>query len=179
MFDPTAFDNMKVVIEGTLYDRDLDGEIAIIDRNDIVNSAKMSRTFNISFTFPEMDHGHLYAQIEINAALDNLAAELLASSLSEKLAGCYVTLKFFIKHADDLKHYQAVQKIFLDIWGETRKMTQTVEYNPLTKPPKIQNVVTIDFVRLIREEQMEDLVEMTEFMIVTLEELKNYISGNK
>lgn len=36
MFDPTAFDNMKVVIEGAIYDLDLDGEISIIDRNDLL-----------------------------------------------------------------------------------------------------------------------------------------------
>lgn len=53
MFDPTAFDNMKVVIEGALYDLDICGEIVITDRNDSFNMAKMSRTFDISFRLPE------------------------------------------------------------------------------------------------------------------------------
>jgi hypothetical protein len=41
MFDPTAFDNMKVVLEGALYDLDIMGEIIITDRNDLFNTAKM------------------------------------------------------------------------------------------------------------------------------------------
>ena len=74
MFDPTAFDNMKVVIEGALYDLDLAGKIVIIDRNDIMNIAKMSRRFDVSFTLPE---ARVTAMIEITSNLINLAAELL------------------------------------------------------------------------------------------------------
>ncbi|GHH98264.1 hypothetical protein [Neobacillus kokaensis] len=177
MFDPAAFDNMKVVIEGALYDKDLDGEIAITDRNDIFNIAKMSRMFNIYFSFPEIAEGILSAKIELEARFDNLAAELLSGSVSEKLAGCYVTLQFFIEHEDEINQYQAVQKIFSGVWGELRKITQTIEYNPLAKPQKVKNVVTIDFERLIREEQMDDLVEMTEFMLTTLIDLKTYFSN--
>ena len=43
MFDPTAYENMRVVLEGIFYDKDLSGEILVIDRNDIVNTAKLSR----------------------------------------------------------------------------------------------------------------------------------------
>jgi IS4 transposase len=49
MFDPTAFDNMKVIIEGLLYDKDLDGEYEITDRNDFVNLSKMDRLFSIRY----------------------------------------------------------------------------------------------------------------------------------
>ena len=49
LFDPTAFENIKVVIEGEIYDRDLSGEIFVTDRNDWFNSAKLSRKYEISF----------------------------------------------------------------------------------------------------------------------------------
>ncbi|MGZ4162287.1 MAG: hypothetical protein ACXVNF_16040, partial [Neobacillus sp.] len=55
VFDPTAFDNMKVVIEGALYDMDIIGEIIITDRNDIMNMAKLSRRFDICFTLPNSE----------------------------------------------------------------------------------------------------------------------------
>ena len=51
MFDPTAFENMKVVMEGIFYDKDLSGEIIILDRNDIMNIAKLSRTYDLSFNW--------------------------------------------------------------------------------------------------------------------------------
>ncbi|AZU63074.1 hypothetical protein [Neobacillus mesonae] len=179
MFDPAAFDNMKVVIEGALYDMDLDGEIAITNRNDIVNIAKMSRLFNISFTLPKVTCRLLTARIELEAKLENLAAELLSGSVSEKLAGCNVTLQFIFEHEDDAKHYQAVQGIITGIWGELRNITQSVEFNPLAEQRKVKNVVTIDFVRIIGEEQMDDLIEMTAFMLTTLTALENYISRKK
>ncbi|QNG61538.1 hypothetical protein H4O14_08705 [Bacillus sp. PAMC26568] len=37
MFDPTAFDNLKVVLEGEIYDADLEGIIEVIKRKDIVD----------------------------------------------------------------------------------------------------------------------------------------------
>ena len=40
MFDPTAYDNLKVILEGAVYDLDLSGELKIIERNDIVDLAK-------------------------------------------------------------------------------------------------------------------------------------------
>lgn len=49
MFDPTAFENLKIVIEGAVYDRDFSGEILVTDRNDIINLAKLERRFEISF----------------------------------------------------------------------------------------------------------------------------------
>ena len=48
MFDPTAFENIRVVLEGIFYDKDLEGSIMIIDRNDIMNTAKLSRTYELS-----------------------------------------------------------------------------------------------------------------------------------
>jgi len=54
MFDPTAFDNLKVVLEGIVYDMDLNGMIQILDRNDFVNIAKMERTYNISFSLNDV-----------------------------------------------------------------------------------------------------------------------------
>ncbi|MBR8645431.1 hypothetical protein KEH51_18565 [[Brevibacterium] frigoritolerans] len=47
MFDPTAFENMKVVLEGAVYDRDFIGDILVINRDDIVNLSTMSRSYKI------------------------------------------------------------------------------------------------------------------------------------
>ena len=53
LFDPTAFDNMKVVLEGAVYDRDLFGDILIVSRDDLVNLATLSRKFTIEFVLKE------------------------------------------------------------------------------------------------------------------------------
>ncbi len=175
MFDPTAFDNMKVVIEGALYDKDLSGDIVITDRNDIINLAKMSRLFNIFFSLSETAGSQVTAKIEMESKLVNLAAELLPGSPLDEHAGCIVRLQFFLKHADDDRVYQEIESILLDVWGDRRRISQTVEYNPLNKSSIIHNMITIDFARLISEEQMEDLVEMTALSAATLKKLQDFL----
>jgi hypothetical protein len=182
IFDPTAFDNMKVVIEGALYDMDIGGEIVITDRNDLVNLAKMSRCFDVSFTLPEGRENGVLAKIEMVSNLMNLAAELLpgtATQTEKKESGCQVKLHYFLEGIVKLVDYQAIESILFDIWGETRKVTQIVEYSPLDKVKKIKNQVTIEFERLISEEQMENLVEMIDFMITTIQHLQSFVSELK
>ncbi|WHY75799.1 hypothetical protein QNH20_16920 [Neobacillus sp. WH10] len=167
MFDPTAFDNMKVVIEGALYDKDISGEIVITDRNDFLNMAKMSRLFEVMFRLP---NSSVEAQFKMESRLDNLAAELLPSFQAEQLAGCYVKLSFFLQHERKID-YQLAKNILVDIWGPTRIITVSVVNHPLDLQNKISTVLKVKFDRMITEDQLEDLVEMTEFMITTLMKL--------
>lgn len=167
MFDPTAFDNMKVVIEGALYDLDISGEIIITDRNDLINLAKMSRRFNVSFQLP---NSTVIAKMELGAKFVNLAAELLPSTSSEQLAGSHVKLQFFLEHAERID-VQEIKDILLDVWGSTRKISQSVHYNPLEIEKKMTNEITVEFGRLISEDQIDDLVQMTDFIITTLKKL--------
>lgn len=169
MFDPTAFDNMKVVIEGALYDLDISGEIVITDRNDSINMAKMSRRFDMTFRLPEKK---VKATIELKSGLVNLAAELLPSIQSEEQAGCMLSLKFIAAKENELDiDYTAIKALLTDIWGPTRIINQSVLYDPLSIDPAHSLIITIEFDRLIHEDQIEDLVEMTEFIITTLKRL--------
>ncbi|MEH7082997.1 hypothetical protein V7139_09720 [Neobacillus drentensis] len=172
MFDPTAFDNMKVVIEGALYDLDISGEIVITDRNDSVNMAKMSRTFDLSFRLPGKK---VKATIELQSGLINLAAELLPSIQSEEQAGCMLSLQFTAKDELDID-FTTLKSLLEDIWGPTRTITQRVLYDPLSIVPTKTLIIKIEFDRLIHEDQIEDLVEMTEFIITTLKRLNEEIS---
>ncbi|CAH2715559.1 hypothetical protein BACCIP111895_02743 [Neobacillus rhizosphaerae] len=177
MFDPTAFDNMKVVIEGALYDRDLSGEIVITDRNDMLNIAKMSRLFNLCFRLPENKGSVISAKIEIEALLNNLAAELLPGSVSNRQAGCYVSLHFFLEKTGTID-FEALQAILSEIWGANRKVTQTVQSNPLEEEKKYTTIMTVEFDRIISEDQMDDLIEMIDFMIITVKQLQS-MKGNR
>jgi hypothetical protein len=173
MFDPTAFDNMKVVIEGALYDLDLAGEIVIIDRNDIVNMAKMSRSFDVHFRNSSTQKVSVTAKLELQADLINLAAELLPNSMSQKQSGCTMKLQFFHEGITNEAQVQEIREIFIDIWGETRQINQSVTITP--SKSLIENCISIEFDRLISEEQMDDLVEMIDFMLKTNEHLQSYL----
>lgn len=174
MFDPTAFDNMKVVIEGALYDLDIAGEIVITDRNDSVNMAKMSRSFDVHFQLSSTQQEIVTAKLEIKADLINLAAELLPNSLSQKQSGCTIKLHFFHQGITEEEQLIKIQEILFDIWGETRQISQSVTMVPLKS--LIHNCISIEFARLITEDQMDDLVEMIQFMITTIQHLQSYLS---
>ncbi len=170
MFDPTAFENMKVVLEGALYDLDLNGEIIIFDRNDFINMAKLSRKYEICFSLAEKTK-NISAKLVLEAGLANLAAELLPG-LPENQAGCLIYLQFYFEHPKKIINYEKIEKSLLDIWGTNRKMTHLVSFYPLQKEKKMHSEVKIEFDRLIHENQIDDLVEMIDSMITTLYRLQ-------
>ncbi|WP_079509476.1 hypothetical protein [Mesobacillus jeotgali] len=175
MFDPTAFENIKVVIEGEIYDRDLSGEIIVVDRNDWINTAKLSRKYEISFTLNDYPAGEISAAMTLEAGLENLSAELLGKGRTHQLAGCEVGITFSLLHKYDDAIFQIIQKELDEIWGSQRVIAQAVHLAPLREKPLIRNVASISFNRLVYEEQIDDLTEMIEYMVDSLIKLKKII----
>lgn len=174
MFDPTAFENLKVVIEGAVYDKDLTGEILVTDRNDIINLAKLERTFEISFIDQNnMKKKTTTAILVLEAGLGNLAAELLPAALSEKQAGCLVNVKYICKHQNEISIFNKIQNVLLTIWGDDRTIEQQISFNPFADDDKVSNEIIIHFNRLIYEDNIDDLTDMVDFMIESLRELNN------
>lgn len=167
MFDPTAFENMKVVLEGALYDLDMDGEITITDRNDFINIAKLSRKYEIYFKIAQLA-SRVTARLVLEAGLENLAAELLSSPLSEVRSGCFIYLVFSFEQKQKIIDYDKIDKLLLDIWGANRKITHSVLFYPLQKEKKMYSEILIEFERLVHEEQLNDLAAMIDVMISTL-----------
>ncbi|WP_026581156.1 hypothetical protein [Bacillus sp. J33] len=171
MFDPTAFENMKVVMEGGFYDRDLNGEIRIIDRNDIINSAKMARRYEIAFTDIVDEREDIFCTFTMEAGLENLAAELSPEGRSEKLAGCHVSVKFAMDLKNDSQLIKENREILQEIWGSDRTIKQIVKYDPESMDNTVQAEAVILFNRLVYEEQIDDLTEMINYMMISLQAL--------
>jgi hypothetical protein len=174
MFDPTAYENMKVVINGYFYDMDLEGKISIIDRNDIVNIAKLSREFSVQFQLKDAPEEY-YAIFCIKAELENLASELLQLKLVPNRIGSFVELKFVVYHPNEPEYFNKIQAQLQQIWGEKRTIQQRVQFNPFQNSLIIENRISIEFNRLIIEEQIDDLVVIGDYMMETLTWLENEI----
>ncbi|OIK15437.1 hypothetical protein BIV60_09815 [Bacillus sp. MUM 116] len=172
MFDPTAFDNMKVVIEGAIYDLDLGGEIVITDRNDIINMAKMSRIFEISFKMTETIKKSASVKISLESSMINLAAELIPGMKAEKMAGSSLKLEFFFESVVNQVDYDKIEKLFSDIWGPSRKISQRVQLDPLYKESEALHTITVEFDRIIQEAQLDDLIDMIEYIITSVKRLE-------
>ncbi|SFB25723.1 MULTISPECIES: hypothetical protein [unclassified Bacillus (in: firmicutes)] len=174
MFDPTAFDNMKVVLEGTIYDLDIDGVINVIDRNDLMNLAKMSREFDVSFEMAGEKQFPIVAKFHLKAKLENLASELLLEAKNSSIAGCHLELSFSFMHKNEQVYFERINDLFLSIWGENRSILQTATFNPFKKNDYINNKVKVGFHRVIEESQLDDLTEVVPYMLDTIKKI-NYV----
>ena len=179
MFDPTAFENMRVVLEGAFYDRDLSGDISIVDRNDVINTAKLSRLFDLSFRLNSASISKVTCRLTLVANLKNLAAELLPMPGFEEQAGCMVKIEFLFEKDSDDSITLEVDRILRKIWGENRIIQQIIHYEPLKPNQNTHHTALISFARTITEDQLDDMIDMMEYMILTIEKIENVINEQK
>ncbi|TDL82668.1 hypothetical protein [Peribacillus frigoritolerans] len=162
MFDPTAFDNLKVVLEGAIYDADLGGAITVIDRKDLVDLAAMSRSYQNTFQLKE---GKKAASAEFHLVMNvsQLSGELLKTAA---VPGCEVILFFHVRTPEN-KTY--IKSIVEDLWGAHQAVTHRISYGV---PFEVyHHTFEVQFNRLIGEEQIDDLIAMADHAIDTLEKI--------
>jgi hypothetical protein len=155
MFDPTAYENIKVILEGIVYDYDLSGQIKVIERNDLVNLADLSRNFNMSFIHKRDRKQLLTMTVELNADFKQLASEWVAlaeepganfsiqyslsNSLNEILEKRI--LKFFKQRPAIDFYFEAYKQIYLD-----QRTVQVYKFNkthPITEKTldEVQSII--------------------------------------
>ncbi|WP_071461227.1 hypothetical protein [Bacillus massilinigeriensis] len=174
MFDPTAFENIKVVVEGALYDRDLEGEILITNRDDLMNLSKMSREFSVSFLLRNAVAKGTKASISISSSLENLAAELLDKG-KRYHAGCTVKISFDFSTKYDIDTLLKVREILTNIWGEERTVSLVATINPFSQSENADISVDVSFNRLVLEDHIEDLANMVDYMTASLDQLQKIL----
>ncbi|TWE04710.1 hypothetical protein FB545_1814 [Peribacillus frigoritolerans] len=174
MFDPTAFENMKVVLEGAVYDRDFIGDILVINRDDIVNLSTMSRLYKIEMELKKTNAPiSISGAIELHASLHNLSSELLDAAIDDAHSGCTVNIFIsFPKKLDDVNAEQFMSDLE-KIWGDQRIISVTTSETVSKKmQPITSSIYKISFGRLVREEQMDDLEDMVEYLIQSIQAVK-------
>ena len=177
MFDPTIFDNLKVVAEGAVYDLDLEGEILITNRVDQVDLAKLSRYYAIAFRKKGKEENSVHGELRIYAGVHDLSAEIMEYPADQSI-GCHIELVFFTTVKDPKKDCEVAQSVLRDIWGNRPSITQTISfhYDPYA-PVKMNNTIILKFDRKIGEAQVDDLPIMVDYMIESIDrlnEIKNY-----
>lgn len=174
MFDPTAFDNMKVVLEGAIYDRDLLGDILVVKRDDLINLATLSRLFTIEFELKDSRYQKkVYGGMNLNASLKNLSSEILNTDMDEKWIGSTVQIYIFIREELKVEIAGKIIRELEEIWGQNRLIEWKKEsISTNSNQQFFSSNFTITFDRLIREDQMDDLVEMIEYLIQSLQAIE-------
>ncbi|KGA96687.1 hypothetical protein AJ85_17940 [Alkalihalobacillus alcalophilus ATCC 27647 = CGMCC 1.3604] len=169
MFDPTVFDNLKIGFENYLYDLDnLDGEINIINRRDVLEMATMSREFSLSFQLTE--EKEVTAELILKTDLNQLAMEILEQKGSNP--SCQLILYFYLEMDDVELQCPLIEKEIKKIWEHSIEFNQRLSYLYKNQTSAIHNRVELIFNRLVSEEQMNDIPELVDHILLTLQKLE-------
>ena len=168
MFDPTVYENMKIVIEGAVYDLDLAGEILVTNRSDRVELSTMSRFYSIEFKL--LGLGDVMAELTLAAATEDLASEILEKTTLTP--GCTLQINFQMKISDIEEDCSAVHYILSDIWGNSCILSQELSFvygKSLDAP--YRNEISLDFGRKFGENIIDDIPSMLEHIVISIERL--------
>jgi hypothetical protein len=178
MFDPTAFENIRVVLEGIFYDEDLEGRMMIIDRNDIMNTAKLSRTYELTCILTPTDgvaNPQITCKVSLHASLENLTAELLPIIHMKQEAGCSLNIEFLFDYKKDEFFLKQIEKLLREKWTGT-KIKQTVHYEPFKKVEKVSHRIELNFYEMLKEEQISELPEICQQIMTILLQMEKMMN---
>ncbi len=174
MFDPTIYENLKVVIEGAVYDLDLAGVIDVTNRIDRVELSTMSRNYMIQFQAKEDDS--TLGEIRLVADTKDLASEILEQE-DEYTPGCLVRVRFQVKVENIEEECAEINKCLQDIWGHRPHIQQKVSYlydsveQELLLMPSYNNEISLEFGRKIDEGQIDDMRELIDLTLHSIHAL--------
>ncbi len=167
MFDPTIFDNLKVVMEGAVYDQDFEGNLQVIGRSDNIDLAIMSREFSINFQL--CNHIQTSCRWVLSSSVRQLSSEILGGVQSTE-QGCSTTVEFIINTQYDESKIHNIKSIIDNVW-----LDRECEYSIISTYPikdNIQLKARIDFLRVLLEEDIDDLMIMLNYIEKTLKLLQ-------
>jgi hypothetical protein len=175
VFDPTIYENMKVVIEGAVYDLDLAGEVLVTNRSDRVELSTMSRSYSIQFKL--LGLGDVLAELYLAAATEDLAAEILERSTMTP--GCTLQIGFQMKVSEIEEDCAAIQHLLFDIWGNECTLSQKLSFTfGKSQHSPYTNDIYLDFGRKFGESIIDDIPSLLEHMVLSIERLNEMSTTN-
>lgn len=171
MFDPTIYENLKVVIEGELYEHDLNGLILITDRQDQVNLATMSRCYCLSFKLKEAGK-RFVATVRLDADSTDLYGEILENE--GYLPGCRLTLILEGPINDVNNRPEKIKNTLEEIWSGRPTIEQQIYFNWENKNSYFTKI-SLTFDRKINEDHIDDFPEIIALLRKTLQILEQII----
>ncbi|HDR6315855.1 TPA: hypothetical protein QCU53_006291 [Bacillus thuringiensis] len=173
MFDPTAFDNLKVIVEGAVYDFDLHGDILVTDRKDMMDLASLSRIYNISFQLTEPFEPLVEATFSLFVDAKNLSGEIL--EVPQFTPGCEMKLAFSFLIEKPEVVCEEIETFMHSIWGKERMITQKISYEYNKQAISYHNKVEVLFQKAITEDHVDDLIAVISHMIETVRTIQHFL----
>ncbi|MBO9129542.1 hypothetical protein [Bacillus sp. 165] len=167
MFDPTVFDNLKVIVEGYIYDQDFDGAILVTGRKDLVDLASMNRQYRVSFVLKNLHNIHITAVFVLQADTRNLLGEIMEDA--SFTPGCTAEILFQYKTVNPETDCSETGQLLKSVWGEERIITQQVAYEHGKQDYSVE--ASVQFQKHITEDHIDDLPVLVDHMIETMHKL--------
>jgi uncharacterized Zn finger protein len=171
LFDPTAFDNWKVVVEGAMYDLDREGIVLVAGREDLVDLAGMSRSFRISVRLPEEDGR---AELRMYSDMTDFVGERHEIRLTEEPPGIRVEVRLILP-GERVRDVTALHEKLEPIWEADAEVHHTVRvtvdpHNPqaLAAPGDSEYVIRIPFRDKWGEDRISDIGVLQERLLESL-----------
>ncbi len=171
MFDPTVFENLKVVLEGSVYDLDLSGDIEISDRSDLVDLAKLSRAYTVALKKPKSNIEGLL--ILANEA-EGWAGEVLEDDYGP--FSCELMIQFYLKIKEVDHDCSGIRFRLNQIWKAFKPRIEqhlSFEYG---HESDLTNQITLTLPFPIDESFIMELPSVLTKMVETLNSLEQFSS---
>ncbi|MGM9922849.1 MAG: hypothetical protein ACI35R_01205 [Bacillus sp. (in: firmicutes)] len=171
MFHPTAYENFKVIIEGSVYDADFTGDIRIVNRSETVDLSILARRYEIQFVLPDFEQ--VKGSIVVAATLAHQAEELLFGNEEKAAANIEIHFAYRTTALQTNEYVQSLSKRLLDIWGEDRHIDISAsEHYRNGEFINASQKVIVSFNRIVTENQADDLYQLVNYVVSSLEEIK-------
>lgn len=169
MFDPTIYENLKVVIEGAVYDLDLAGSLVVTHRADLIDLATMSRSYAIRYRLKD---GRCLGELRLSAGFIDLAGEKL--EWKNAVPGCGLELQFTVTLRNPEEACPRIQRTLESIWDSRPSIAQTLSIGYGQDDWRCRNDICVKFDRKIGEGQIGDIPELLDYTVRTLQALESF-----
>ncbi|PUA35850.1 hypothetical protein C8Z91_28160 [Paenibacillus elgii] len=175
MFDPTIFDNLKVVLEGHLYDLDAEQTIRVIGREDFIDLASMKRIFSMRI---RRDEGCCQAEISMTSVLSDFAGERFRLIEPGERPGAKLALRLDMP-LSHCEHAAELHQAMADRWAEEARIRheRSAEFVPDDgsgrsgggpSDEKGAYRIHIEFIRKIDESHIGDMESLLAHLVDSL-----------
>ena len=173
MFDPTIFDNLKVVLEGHIYELDFSNQLKVTNRKDAVDIATMSREFIMEFQTVNNTEPYPFAEIKLTAKIEDFVKEMIYGE--EEKSGCEITVNLYTKVNNIEDDPNQIKTHLNKIWKGRPLITQQLSFYYENEKSKL-NKVNLDFNRKINEDQVNDIPNIVDISQESLEWINHRFS---
>ncbi|MDQ0257912.1 hypothetical protein J2S74_005375 [Evansella vedderi] len=168
MFDPTIYDNLKTVLEGHVYDLDLSNRIQVVNRNDRIDIATMSRSFCIQFRTSKQDYKYPLSEIKLDFSHSDYTQEMFHGNVEG--SGCMIQINLYTNIHNIQTECTEIKTYLKELWNNQAIISQEISYS-YGNEGDMNNKINLNFQRKINESHINDLESIVTYTVRSMEYL--------